>query len=94
MKQDEFARKLDIHYSGEYSANDKSFVIDLPDSEAYGEVFIQLDDNPNVQIIEDNQVITVQDSSILYEGVQEPFLVNLISNWDEDIYQVVITRME
>ena len=94
MNIEEFAKKIGIKTPGEFSEENQSYVIDLPDSDSYGLAYIKLETSDELELMEDNQVVTEEGSSLAYEGVNEPFLVNLLADWSADIYQIVITRME
>lgn len=88
-----FLAHIGITYSGSISEND-SYVIDLPNSDAYGKVFSTLDSSDDLEIMQDNQVITEQGSSLMYECEEEPYLLNLIADFDSDLYQLVVNGVE
>ena len=94
MELEEFANKLGIKTKGHTGDDEQSYVIDLPDSDAYGYAYIKLENSDIVEIMEDNQVVTTEGSSLMYEALDESILVNLLADWTADIYQIVITRME
>ena len=94
MEIEEFAKKLNLKYTGTYSEEEKSYVIDLPNSNVYGDVYIKLENNNLVDLLEDNQVITEEGSSLTYEAVNEPFIISLLADWSSDQYQVVITEIK
>ena len=74
--------------------DDGSYVIDLLDSDDYGKMFSKLERIKDLDLLEDNQVITEQGSSLMYESKSEPFLLNLIADFDGDVYQLVVTEIE
>ena len=94
MGLEEFANKLGIKTKGHIGEDKQSYVIDLSDSDAYGYAYIKLENSDIVEIMEDNQVVTTEGSSLMYEALDESILVNLLADWTADIYQIVITRME
>lgn len=93
MEVKELLKKLNIDYEGEYN-KDESYVIDLPDSKTFGNIFTILDNSNLVDILEDNQVITEQGSSLLYEVIDEPYILNLLGDWESNQYQLVITNID
>ncbi len=93
MEIEELLKNLNIKYIGSYN-KDSGYVIDLPDSKAFGDVFTILDNTDLVDILEDNQVITEQGSSLLYEVIDEPYIINLLADWESNQYQLVITNID
>ena len=75
-------------------SEDGSYVIDIIDSNKYGKIFSILDKSDDLDILEDNQVITEQGSSIMYESLSEPYLLNLIADFDGDVYQLIVTKID
>ncbi len=94
MDFEEFKNLIGIKTKGVFSEENESYVIDLPNSDAYGYAYTKLDNSDELELMEDNQVITEEGSSLMYEAIDEPFIVNLLADWTADIYQIIITRME
>lgn len=94
MEFEKFAKELGIKTPGNFSEENQSYIIDLKDSDVYGYAYIKLENSDLLELMEDNQVVTEEGSSLMYEAISEPFLVNLLADWTADIYQIVITRME
>ena len=69
-------------------------IIQLNNSNEFGKMFTKLDNSDDLEQLEDNQVITEQGSSLLYESKSYPFLFNLMADFDGDIYNLVITEIE
>ena len=93
MSIEEFLKSININKSGEYNDNN-NYIISLLDSKEYGRVFSTLEKSDAVDIMEDNQVITEQGSSLMYEAIEEPYILNLLADFDNSIYQLVITNIE
>ena len=53
-----------------------------------------VENNEELNLLEDNQVITEEGSSLVFESIDKPYIVSLLADWTADIYQIVITRME
>lgn len=90
---EEFIKKLKLGYEGSYNSEEDSYIIDLPNSDAYGNVYIKLENNSNIELLDENQLITEEGSSLLYEGINEPFLINLLADWEANKYQVIINSI-
>ena len=88
---EELLDRLDISERGKLS-NDR-YVITLVDSDDYGRIFSKLDKSSILDIIEENQVVTEQGSSLMYEDAEEKFLLNLIADFDSDQYQLVLDKI-
>ena len=93
MKIEELLDELNIKYSGSYN-DDNAYVIDLPNSQVLGDIYIILDNSTIINILEDNQVITEEGTSLLYEVVDEPYLINLLADWEADKYQLIINNIK
>lgn len=86
----EFLRKLGITQSGHYSSNN-NYVIDLDDSKDYDRICSILDKSDLVEENPDSSVINTSVSNILYVG--EQFSLNVIADFDNDTYKVVVTEL-
>ena len=93
MPIEKYLQTLGIYDQGELT-NRGSYVITIDNSNDYGKMFSKLEKADDLDILTDNQVITEQGSSLMYESITEPFLFNLIADFDGDIYQLVITELE
>lgn len=93
MNIEEFAKKIGIKTPGSFNEEDDSYVIDLPNSDSYGYAYIKLENCELLDLMEENQVVTEEGSSLVYEAIDEPFLVSLLADWTADIYQIVIARI-
>lgn len=87
----EFLRKLGITQSGHYSSNN-NYVIDLDDSNDYDKICSILDKSDLVEENPDSSVINTSVSNILYVG--EQFSLNVIADFDNDTYKVVVTELK
>ena len=93
MNEKEFLTKLGITKEGNYSSDNDAYIIDLSNSDEYGKIFSKLDKSNEVELLEDNQVITEQGSSLIYEAEDESYILNLIADFDEDKYQLIINKI-
>ena len=92
IEVEDYLKSINIPYTGEISNND-SYVIDLPSSNDYGKVYSILDKSEDLDLLDDNQVVTEQGSSLIYESDSTNYMVNLIADWDSNKYQVVINEI-
>ena len=93
MTIEEFLKDIGITKTGSIG-EDGAYVIDLLDSNEYGRIFSTLEKSTDLDILEDNQVVTEQGSSLIYESDTEPYLLNLIADFDGDVYQLVVNNIE
>ena len=91
MNVKDVLRKIGIVFDGEYS-KDGSYVIDLFDSNQYGKVFSLLDKNPDVEDLEDSSTLTLNNANISY--LYDDYQLNLIADFDQDLYKLVVTEYE
>ena len=91
MNEQEYLKQLNINKSGEYS--DDAYVVDLLDSTEYGKVFSILDRSGDLDIMQDNQVVTTEGSSLTYESLSQPYLLSLLADWEGNVYQLVVSKI-
>lgn len=91
MNEQEYLKQLNINKLGEYS--DDAYVVDLLDSTEYGKVFSILDRSDDLDIMQDNQVVTTEGSSLTYESLSQPYLLSLLADWEGDVYQLVVSKI-
>lgn len=82
---------LNIRFDGEFS-RDGSYVVDLFDSDQFGKVYSILDKNKDVENLEDSSSLTVHSANISY--LYGDYQLNLIADFDENLYKLVITEYE
>lgn len=82
---------LNIRFDGEFS-RDGSYVVDLFDSDQFGKVYSILDKNKDVESMEDSSSLTVHSANISY--LYGDYQLNLIADFDENLYKLVITEYE
>ena len=96
MTEQEYIKELGINKQANKGDNN-SYVVDILNSDEYGKIYSILDkaiDSEELEMLEDNQVVTEQGSSLLYESTSEPYLLNLLADFDGDVYQLIINRIE
>ena len=91
MNEQEYLKQLNINKLGEYS--DDAYVVDLLDSTEYGKVFSILDRSDDLDIMQDNQVVTTEGSSLTYESLSQPYLLSLLADWEGNVYQLVVSKI-
>ena len=92
MTEKEYLESIGITKAGDIG-DDNSYVVDIMDSNEYGKIFTILEKEDDLDPLEDNQVVTEQGSSLVYESMSEPFLLNLIADFDGDVYQLVVNAI-
>lgn len=93
MSVEEYLRALGITNELEQGDEPDAYVISLMNSNEFGKVFTKLENAEDLLPLEDNQVITEQGTSLVYESKSEPFLLNLIADFDGDVYSLVINEI-
>lgn len=88
----DYLKSIGINQSG--TEKEDTYVIDLQNSDEYGRVYSRLENADDLDILQDNQVITEQGSSLMYESETQPYLLNLIADFDGDVYQLIINFIE
>ena len=71
MGFEEYLKSIGISNSGTIG-DDGSYVIQLNTSNEFGKMFTKLDSVDDMEQLEDNQVITEQGSSLMYQSSSEP----------------------
>ena len=93
MDVNEYIKSIGIKYTANKS-EDGNYIVDLPNSDEFGRVFSILEKADDLDQVEDNQIITEQGSSLMYESMSEPYLISLLADWEADLYQLVINIIE
>lgn len=94
MEFEELTDLLGIYKKGNLGQDNESYVIDLNNSDEFGRIYTILENSDVVAQLEDNQVVTEEGSSLMYEFIDEPYIVNLLSDWAANQYQLVITKID
>lgn len=90
MTEKEYLENIGINNKGYES--DKAYIINLKDSNEFGKMFSKLEKIDDLDLLDDNQVITEQGSSLIYESKSYNFVLNLIADFDSDQYQLIINK--
>lgn len=93
MSVEEYLKSIGINEEPVKSDND-SYVINIINSNQYGRIFSKLERSNDLDPLEDNQVVTEEGSSLVYESESEPFLLSLLADFAGDTYQLVINKLE
>lgn len=96
MTEQEYLKKIGINKIANKGTSG-SYIVDISNSDEYGKIYSILDkavDKEELNMLEDNQVVTEQGSSLMYESETEPYILNLIADFDGDVYQLVINKIE
>lgn len=91
MTEEEFLQSININIKGNKS-DDGAYVVDLKDSNEYGRIFTRLEKSEELDLLDDNQVITEQGSSLIYESRSYNYIINLIADFDSDQYQLIVNK--
>lgn len=87
----EFLRELGITQQGEYT-EDNNYVIDLESSNEFNKVYGKLDSSDLIEENEDASVVNLDVTNIIY--FCENFAINLIADFTQDEYKIVVTEVE
>ena len=87
----ELLRKIGITEAGYFSSNN-NYVIDFDNSEEYNKAFSKLDRTDLVEENDDTSVINMSVSNIMYSN--DDFSLNLIADFDNDTYKLVVTELK
>jgi hypothetical protein len=88
----EYLESLGIEDEGSYEED--SYIINMDNSKDYGRIFTILDTSEDIDIIPSNQLVTDQGSSLMYESISEPLLLNLLADFEGGVYQLVVNELE
>lgn len=91
MTEKEYLNSIGIILEGHQT--DDAYIIDLKDSNEYGKMFSKLESIEDLDLLEDNQVITEQGSSLIYESYSEDYIINLIADFDSNQYQLIVNKI-
>ena len=92
MDIEQLLSELEIDGIVEQGDND-SYIVQIDSSDEFGKIFSKLEKSPIVDQWEENQVVTDQGSSLLYEVIDQPYMLNLIADFDSDVYQLIINEI-
>lgn len=84
-------RKLGIMEQGTRTSN-HNYVIDLDDSDHFNRIFSKLDKSDLLEENEDSSVVNLEVTNILY--IADGFSLNLIADFEQDIYKLVVSELE
>jgi hypothetical protein len=89
MSIQEYLKSIGISEEAE-QGDDNSYVVSIMNSNEFGKIFSKLENAEDLDPLEDNQVVTEQGSSLVYESISEPYMLNLIADFDGDVYSLII----
>ena len=69
-------------------SSDGSIVIDIPNVDEFGRYYSKLDKNKDVEELSDTSLLTIHDIRLSY--LYKDTLITLLSDNDQDLYQLVI----
>lgn len=87
----ELLKNIGINEIGHFSSNN-NYVIDFDSVTDYNKAFSKLDKTNLVTENEDSSVVNVSVSNILYSN--DDFSLNLIADFDNDTYKLVVTDLK
>lgn len=86
-----FLNKIGINDSG-YFGKDKSYIIDIESSDDYNKYYAKLSKNELLEENEDSSIMSIHISNVMF--ISDNFSLNLIADFDQDIYKLVVTELE
>ena len=89
MKQ--LLNDIGIKKEGYYGKNN-AYIIDIEDSDEYGKFYTLLDRSKIIYELEDNTLLTIHSASVSYAN--EKFQLNLLADFDEDLYKLVVREIK
>lgn len=92
MSVEEYIKGLGI--DKDIEETEDGYIINLMNSNEFGKMFTKLEKSDDLDPLEDNQVVTEQGSSLMYESKSESYILNLIADFEGDVYQLVINNIE
>lgn len=91
MDVEDLLLELGIKKEGNYSSNG-SYVIDLDSSEEFGKIYSLLDTNKDLEYEEDSSLLTVDNSSMIY-NYDDIYQIVLIADFKNNQYKVTIREI-
>lgn len=65
---------------------------DIADDNQYGVVFSKLEKNKDIELLDDNQFVTEQGSSIVYTSIEKPYyLITLLADYLNEKYSLNVS---
>ena len=87
----ELLNKIGLNLEGQ-DTKDGNYVIDLTNSSQFNDVFCKLDKCEFLEENEDSSVMNLEVSNILF--MAEGFTLNLIADYSQNSYKLVITELK
>lgn len=87
----ELLRELGINLLGTYD-NQGNYVIDIDDTESFGRIYSKIDSSDLLDELESSSLLTTHNSSLQYQ-YEDLYILNLISDFDNDTYKLVISEV-
>ena len=92
MSAEDFARSLGIKSSG--VEQEGRYVISLKDSDHFGYAYSKLENIEELESLDEDNKINEEETFLWYESTNEPFIINLYGDFNNDIYQIIIARKD
>ena len=83
-------KKIGINEPG-YFSEDDNYIIDFENSEQFNKAFSRLEKSDLVEENEDSSVIDLNVSNVMYVG--DDYSFNLIAEFEQDIYKLVVSEL-
>lgn len=91
MTIEQLIKQLNIDKVGSYN-KDKSYTIELEDSDDFGKLYTILETNNNIEGSDDENLVTLDDSTLVYY-YNDDFKLYLNANWNDDTYNLTIEEI-
>lgn len=83
-------KKIGINEVG-YHSDDGNYIIDFENSDQFNKAFSRLEKSDLVEENEDSSVIDLNVSNVMYVG--DDYSFNLIAEFEQDIYKLVVSEL-
>lgn len=92
MEVQEYLDLIGINKTVELGDNN-SYIVTIIDSDEFGKIFSLLENESDLETLEENQIVTITGSSLLYESKSQPYILNLLADFENEIYQLIINQI-
>ena len=87
---EDFLRNLGITISGTYT-DEGAYSIDIRDDREYSRIFNLLEKSSKVEQLEDTSTVNYENANVMFGS--DNYILNLIADWDNNIYKLVCTEV-
>jgi hypothetical protein len=88
---EKFLKDIGITSKGHYG-EDKSYIIDIDDSDEFGKYYSRLGKSDLLDEDENSSLIAEENASIVFEG--DDYIITLLADFDKDLYKLVCKEIK